>query len=521
MNTTGFLTFCLVVLFANCDTLLIKEVPSKNEYEADAEDLREDILQINEKSQRFLFQGDIAVDQKRNAITDTTMRWTFPIPYILTDSLELNAKGVILHAFEQYRLKSCVDFKPYEGETTFLSFKKLDGCWSYVGDNHNGQELSIGERCDTKAIVEHEILHALGFYHEQSRTDRDDYVNIWWDEIIPGKEHNFVVYGDDYITDQNTPYDYESVMHYEPFSFNKNDSVPTITAKIPAFNDIIGQRLDFSALDLLRLNRMYNCTSTLTLLDQCAFEVNNICGMIQGEREVADWVHVKSSPGNEDHTTSGKCRDAGYYMYFDTKNGNTGQSAILESRILYPRRHEQCLQFFYKMTGSPMDKLVIWMKMDDGTGNVRKLVKIHTLQVDGSHSWNIAHVTIPATAKFRYVFQGVIGNSSDSSGGIFLDDVTLTETKCPHGVWHLRNFTEMLQNNYSKDILSPCFCSPEGYRYGLNLKPHSRYENYTGIFFHLCSGENDDMLEWPAGNRQAIISVMDQHPDVKLRMSST
>lgn len=55
-----------------------------------------------------------------------------------------------------------------------------------VGNQHVGQNLSIGLGCDYKAIVEHEILHALGFYHEQSRTDRDDYVTIWWDEIISG-----------------------------------------------------------------------------------------------------------------------------------------------------------------------------------------------------------------------------------------------------------------------------------------------------------------------------------------------
>ena len=59
-------------------------------------------------------------------------------------------------------------------------------CWSFVGDLQSGQTVSIGERCDYKAIVEHELLHALGFYHEQSRTDRDDYVQIWWDEIIEG-----------------------------------------------------------------------------------------------------------------------------------------------------------------------------------------------------------------------------------------------------------------------------------------------------------------------------------------------
>lgn len=42
-------------------------------------------------------------------------------------TLELNAKGVILQAFEEYRVRSCVDFKPYEGETTYISFTKLSG----------------------------------------------------------------------------------------------------------------------------------------------------------------------------------------------------------------------------------------------------------------------------------------------------------------------------------------------------------------------------------------------------------
>ncbi len=60
-------------------------------------------------------------------------------------------------------------------------------CWSYVGDYKVGQNLSIGAGCDTKAIVEHELLHALGFYHEQSRSDRDDYVQIMWDQITEGE----------------------------------------------------------------------------------------------------------------------------------------------------------------------------------------------------------------------------------------------------------------------------------------------------------------------------------------------
>lgn len=81
--------------------------------------------------------------------------------------------GIILYAAVLFKL-----------DLDMLLFNR---CWSYVGDFQSGQIVSIGERCEYKDTVEHEILHALGFYHEQSRTDRDDYVNIWWEEIIPGK----------------------------------------------------------------------------------------------------------------------------------------------------------------------------------------------------------------------------------------------------------------------------------------------------------------------------------------------
>ena len=93
----------------------------------------------------------------------------------------------------------------------------------------------------------------------------EDSMAEWYLRVLSptGYEHNFNTYDDNIITDLNTPCDYDSVMHYGPFSFNKNESNPTITTKIPEFNSIIGQRLDFSAIDLERLNRMYNCSEYL------------------------------------------------------------------------------------------------------------------------------------------------------------------------------------------------------------------------------------------------------------------
>ncbi|XP_004605896.2 meprin A subunit alpha [Sorex araneus] len=524
-STRSTCVLCFILVFAHIAAVTIKHHPKGSGHNAGFNE-QKDITEINSAAGLDLFQGDIFLNKSRNGLRDPSTRWKFPIPYILADNLDLNAKGAILYAFEMFRLKSCVDFKPYEGESTYIIFQKFDGCWSEVGDQHVGQNLSIGAGCDYKAIIQHEILHALGFYHEQSRTDRDDYVDIWWDEIEEGRGHNFNVYDDKMITDLNTPYDYESLMHYEPFSFNKNESVPTITTKIPAFNTIIGQRLDFSPVDLERLNRMYNCTTSHTLLDHCAFEKTNICGMIQGTRDDADWIHKDSTqPGEMDHTLGGRCTGAGYFMHFETKSGKSEDAALLESRILYPKRKQQCLQFFYRMTGSSLDRLTVWVRRDDGTGNVRKLFKVQTFQGDQDQNWKIAHVTLREEKKFRYLFQGTSGDPQNSKGGIYLDDITLTETPCPTGVWTIRNFSQILQDTAQVDEKqSPLFYNSEGYRFGLTLYPHGKTPSrnpYVAIYFHLYSGENDAILEWPALNRQVVITVLDQEADVMNRMSAS
>lgn len=74
-----------------------------------------------------------------------------------------------------------------------------------------------------------------------------------------GKGHNFNTSDDTTSSSLGVPYDYSSMMHYSKTAF-KNGTEPTIVTKIPAFSDIIGQRMEFSDSDLLKLNRLYNCS---------------------------------------------------------------------------------------------------------------------------------------------------------------------------------------------------------------------------------------------------------------------
>ena len=60
-------------------------------------------------------------------------------------------------------------------------------CFSYIGRVGGRQQISIGRGCESVGTVIHEIFHALGRWHEQSRPDRDQFVQILLNNIQPGE----------------------------------------------------------------------------------------------------------------------------------------------------------------------------------------------------------------------------------------------------------------------------------------------------------------------------------------------
>lgn len=96
---------------------------------------------------------------------------------------------MIKGAMDEFHQSSCIKFRPYEeGDSDWISIKgDSPGCWSYVGRRGGGQVVNLGRRCVQHGVAAHELLHALGFHHQQSASNRDDYVTIRWKNIRRGR----------------------------------------------------------------------------------------------------------------------------------------------------------------------------------------------------------------------------------------------------------------------------------------------------------------------------------------------
>ncbi|XP_075893836.1 high choriolytic enzyme 1-like [Nelusetta ayraudi] len=229
--------------------------------EDDTVDITTGILTTNENMNESLLEGDMMHDKTRNAMCwNDRCLWKkrsngkVIIPYTIDRQFSSSEKKKIRKAMKGFQRKTCIVFKKRKnGQRDYIRVVNKEGCYSSLGRQGGAQDLSLKKQgCMHHGIIQHEFIHALGFRHEHTRSDRDEYVKINWGTIKSGMQFNFKK---GRTNNLNTPYDYSSIMHYGRTAFSINGR-ETIT---PNRNVRIGQRQRMSKWDLKRINRLYGC----------------------------------------------------------------------------------------------------------------------------------------------------------------------------------------------------------------------------------------------------------------------
>jgi hypothetical protein len=223
------------------------------------------------KEIHVLVEGDILIKEElyQKKVTHgvwTTNRWPNGIvPYQFHSNVSAARQNAMLRAMAEWENIANINFIPHTNQENYVEIDTSAGNWASVGMQEGRQWIGIFN-WGNKWVMCHELAHCLGVWHEQSRRDRDFYVQINEENIDKGGLHNFWInekalvypkreYG---LADDQT-YDFDSVMHYDQFEFSSN-GLPTITVLPP--NDIkwqskIGLLGHISRLDSLTMSFLY------------------------------------------------------------------------------------------------------------------------------------------------------------------------------------------------------------------------------------------------------------------------
>ena len=201
---------------------------------------------------------------QETAVIGDQYRWpNGEVKYQLDSQLSQEEKALVRNTLQnlQVKLQSCIRFVETSSGNRIHVVNNGGGCYSALGyRNQNTQPLSLQSNgCMYAGVIEHEFIHALGIYHQQSRSDRDDHVEILWQNIPDNRKGQFQRYDTTVINSYGLPYDFSSLMHYGSTDWGIGGQM-TIRTLDASKQNLIGNVLaGTSSGDIELIRRHYHC----------------------------------------------------------------------------------------------------------------------------------------------------------------------------------------------------------------------------------------------------------------------
>ncbi|WP_181150856.1 M12 family metallopeptidase [Paenibacillus sp. PCH8] len=236
-----------------------------------------------EYDQLAIFDGDIVVSDAAKMKTFTAHvegllsvgKEVVPHPDVIIDIRRLWPHGQVYYAFDstvnsQNRTdilqamklisSACrgVSFTERTTQPNYISFIMGTGCSSSVGMQGGIQRITLASTWYVIGNIIHEIGHALGLLHEHIKPNRNEYVTLHQNNVIPAARHNFDIISHPELF-KSMDYDYGSIMHYSRSAFALIPGTDTLTPK--QATDSMGQRKALSDLDIIGINSLYTSNS--------------------------------------------------------------------------------------------------------------------------------------------------------------------------------------------------------------------------------------------------------------------
>ncbi|XP_064646852.1 uncharacterized protein LOC135499821 [Lineus longissimus] len=207
--------------------------------------------------------------RKRSALGSDVKAWPGGVvPYEFNSNYPAEGKGYVYKAMRTIENDSCITFvvRTTQDKYMIIGNSEPSQCyssgigypWTWYDETRN---MNFGWCWNDVPSIIHELYHALGFWHEMSRPDRDDYIEIIWKNVQPGEGNKFQFQKAGTSTFSGYPYDYLSIMHYPLNAMAIDQNKYTMKPKkldLKLFGKVGNQQLP-TKLDKFELNTVYKC----------------------------------------------------------------------------------------------------------------------------------------------------------------------------------------------------------------------------------------------------------------------